>query len=51
MDKLNNPERIVISFNHNKIAIAKQLPNNENYLSIKHLLHFLMLNILLMKKI
>ena len=27
MDKLNNPERIVISFNHNKIAIAKQLPN------------------------
>ena len=36
MDKLNNPEIIVISFNHNKIAIAKQLPNNENYLSIKH---------------
>ena len=28
MDKLNNPEKIVISFNDNKIAIAKQLPIN-----------------------
>ena len=34
MDKLNNPEKIVISFNDNKIAI--QLPNNVNCLSIKH---------------
>lgn len=35
MERLNNPEKIVMSFTEGKIAIGKQLPNNENYLNIK----------------
>ena len=35
MEKLNNPERVVMSFAVNKIAIGEQLPNNDNYINIK----------------
>lgn len=37
MEKLNNPERVVMSFAVNKIAIGEQLPNNDNYIKIKAL--------------
>ena len=35
MEKLNKPERIVMSFSEDKIAIGEQLPNNYNYINIK----------------
>ena len=35
MEKLNKPERIVMSFSEDKIAIGEQLPNNDNYINIK----------------
>lgn len=35
MEKLNKPERVVISFAEDKIAIGEQLPNNDNYIGIK----------------
>lgn len=35
MEKLNKPERIVMSFAEDKIAIGEQLPNNDNYINIK----------------
>ena len=35
MEKLNNPERIVMSFSGDRIAIGEQLPNNDNYINIK----------------
>lgn len=35
MEKLNKPERVVISFAEDKIAIGEQLPNNYNYINIK----------------
>lgn len=35
MEKLNKPERIVVSFAEDKIAIGEQLPNNDNYINIK----------------
>ena len=35
MEKLNKPERIVMSFSGDKIAIGEQLPNNDNYINIK----------------
>ena len=37
MEKLNKPERIVMSFSEDKIAIGEQLPNNDNYIKIKAL--------------
>ena len=37
MEKLNNPERIVMSFSGDRIAIGEQLPNNDNYIKIKAL--------------
>lgn len=37
MEKLNNPESVVMSFAVNKIAIGEQLPNNDNYIKIKAL--------------
>ena len=38
MEKLNKPERVVMSFAVDKIAIGEQLPNNDNYINIKVLL-------------
>ena len=35
MEKLNKPERVVMSFSEDKIAIGEQLPNNYNYINIK----------------
>lgn len=35
MEKLNKPEKIVMSFAEDKIAIGEQLPNNDNYINIK----------------
>ena len=35
MEKLNKPERVVMSFSEDKIAIGEQLPNNDNYINIK----------------
>ena len=35
MEKLNKPERVVMSFAVDKIAIGEQLPNNDNYINIK----------------